>query len=125
MRPERAVIHCLHLRTLAIGTTPSHIELVSGECRVGVGVGSSLSVFGSCSFGCLRFLIPQQAKEGIKRKIAKGPDQSEVFDAVVSVQRQLIHFHERKEGIQLLMDRSLAVLAHLRKEDIQVYCCQA
>lgn len=39
---------------------------------------------------------------------------------MVSVQRQLILFHERKEGMQLLMDRSLAVLAHLRKEEIQV-----
>lgn len=68
----------------------------------------------------LRSVLPQQAKEGIKRKIAKGTDQSEVFDAVVSVQRQLIRFHERREGMQLLMDRSLAVLAHLRKEDIQV-----
>ncbi len=64
-----------------------------------------------------------QAKEGIKRKIAKGADQREVFDAVVSVQRQLILFHERKEAMQLLMDRSLAVLAHLRKEEIQVGCC--
>lgn len=64
-----------------------------------------------------------KAKEGIKRKIAKGADQREVFDAVVSVQRQLILFHERKEAMQLLMDRSLAVLAHLRKEEIQVGCC--
>lgn len=71
--------------------------------------------------------IPRKAKEGIKRKIAKGADQSEIFDAVVSVQRQLILFHERKEGMQLLMDRSLAVLAHLRKEEIQVkqyHCCR-
>lgn len=72
------------------------------------------------SFCGLHSCIPQQAKEGIKRKIAKGADQSEVFDAVVSVQRQLVRYHERKEGMQLLMDRSLAVLAHLRKEDIQV-----
>lgn len=64
--------------------------------------------------------IPQKAKEGIKRKIAKGADQSEIFDAVVSVQRQLILFHERKEGMQLVMDRSLAILAQLRKEEIQV-----
>ena len=65
-----------------------------------------------------------KAKEGIKRKIARGADQSEVFEAVVSVQRQLILFHERKEAMQLLMDRSLAVLAHLRQEEIQVrYCC--
>ncbi|CAM9198488.1 unnamed protein product, partial [Ectocarpus sp. 12 AP-2014] len=61
-----------------------------------------------------------KAKEGIKRKIATGTDNSEVFEVVVSVQRQLILFHERKEGMQLLMDRSLAVLAHLRKEEIQV-----
>ncbi|CAM9153876.1 unnamed protein product [Ectocarpus fasciculatus] len=61
-----------------------------------------------------------KAKEGIKRKIATGTDNNEVFEVVVSVQRQLILFHERKEGMQLLMDRSLAVLAHLRKEEIQV-----
>lgn len=73
-----------------------------------------------CSFAGLHSSIPQQAKEGVKRKIAKGADQSEIFHAVVSVQRQLILFHERKEGMQLLMDRSLAVLGHLRKEEIQV-----
>lgn len=61
-----------------------------------------------------------KAKEGIKRKLAKGLSQNEVFDAVVSVQQQLLQFHERKEDMQLLMDRSLAVLAHLRKEKIQV-----
>lgn len=63
---------------------------------------------------------PPQAKEGIKRKIVKGGNPSEVFDAVVSVQRELIQFHERKAGMQLLMDRSLAVLAQMRKEQIQV-----
>lgn len=52
--------------------------------------------------------------------MAKGLSQNEVFDAVVSVQQQLLQFHERKEGMQLLMDRSLAVLAHLRKENVQV-----
>lgn len=61
-----------------------------------------------------------KAKEGIKRKIVKRGDSSELFEALVSVQRQLILFHERKEGMQLLMDRSLAVLAHLRTEGIQV-----
>ncbi|CAM9165488.1 unnamed protein product, partial [Laminaria digitata] len=61
-----------------------------------------------------------KAKEGIKRKIVKGGDESEVFDAVVLVQRQLIHFHERKASMQLLMDRSFAVLAQMRKEQIQV-----
>lgn len=39
---------------------------------------------------------------------------------MVSVQQQLILFHERKEGMQLLMDRSLAVLTRLRTEGIQV-----
>lgn len=68
----------------------------------------------------LHFWNSSQAKEGIKRKIATGTDNSEVFEVVVSVQRQLFFFHERKEGMQLLMDRSLAVLAHLRKEEIQV-----
>lgn len=65
-------------------------------------------------------LYPPKAKEGIKRRIVKGVNQSEVFDAVVSVQRQLFIFHEKKEDMQLLMDRSLAVLARLRKEQIQV-----
>lgn len=64
-----------------------------------------------------------QAKEGIKRKIVKGGDENEVFDAVVSVQRQLIHFHERKASMQLLMDRSLAVLAQMRKEQTKVPEC--
>lgn len=74
---------------------------------------------------CLVCLVcaPPQAKEGIKRKIVRGGDESEVFDAVVSVQRQLIHFHERKASMQLLMDRSLAVLAQMRKEQIQVTRC--
>lgn len=66
---------------------------------------------------------PPQAKEGIKRHIVKGGDPSEVFDAVVSVQRELIQFHERKAGMQLLMDRSLAVLTQLQKEHIQVMAC--
>ena len=53
----------------------------------------------------------------------KGGDENEVFDAVVSVQRQLIHFHERKASMQLLMDRSLAVLAQMRKEQTKVPEC--
>lgn len=61
-----------------------------------------------------------KAKEGIKRKIVKNADQNEVFDAVVSIQRQLLLFHEQKDHMQLLMDRSLAVLTRLRREKIQV-----
>ncbi|CAM9114065.1 unnamed protein product, partial [Sphacelaria rigidula] len=60
------------------------------------------------------------AKEGIRRKISKSADQNEVFQDVVSVQRQLLHFHEKKGHMQLLMDRSLAVLAQLRREKLQV-----
>lgn len=64
--------------------------------------------------------LSPKAKEGIKRKIIKSSDQNELFDAVVSVQRQLLLFHENKNDMQLLMDRSLAVLAHSRREQLQV-----
>lgn len=61
-----------------------------------------------------------QAKEGIRSNIVKDKGQGEAFDAVVSAQRHLVHFREKRADMVLLMDKSLAVLAHLHRETVPV-----
>lgn len=63
--------------------------------------------------------LHSKIKEGIKQKMAKSATQGEKFNAVVAAQRQLSLFHAQKGEMQLRMDRSHAVLMHLRREKIQ------
>lgn len=50
----------------------------------------------------------------------KDKDPGEAFDAIVSAQRHLAHFREKRADMVLLLDRGLAVLTHMHREAVQV-----